>query len=124
MGHLAATFSILGRHEEAVAMKERALEFRHHVLPEDHPHIGEGHVRIVVACGVIIVGRRPLSYFSCTGEAMENVAWAYFDLGRYKEALVMNKRALELYVRVLPEDHPWIGEGHVLSGVACGVVLV
>jgi hypothetical protein len=42
MGNLAQTYSALGRHADALAMKERALEFRRRVLPADHPDIGEG----------------------------------------------------------------------------------
>ena len=44
MGDLANSYSDLGRHEDALAMRERVLEFRRRVLPEDHPDIGEGHV--------------------------------------------------------------------------------
>ena len=52
MSDLASSYSKLGRHEEALAMDERVLEFRRRVLPENHPHIGEGHVRRDVAYGV------------------------------------------------------------------------
>ena len=34
-----------GRLNDALAMFERVLEFRRRVLPENHPDIGEGHVR-------------------------------------------------------------------------------
>jgi hypothetical protein len=44
MGNLAQTYSDLGRHEDALAMQERVLEFRRRVLPEDHPDIGEGRL--------------------------------------------------------------------------------
>ena len=44
MGNLAGTYSALGRHEDALAMKERVLELYRRVLPEDHSEIGEGHV--------------------------------------------------------------------------------
>jgi hypothetical protein len=60
MGNLAATFSDLGRHADALAMRERVLEFSRRVLPEDHPSIGEGHVWSGVACGLRSVGRRVL----------------------------------------------------------------
>ena len=50
MGNLAETYSALGRHEDALAMKERVLEFRRRVLPEDHPDIGEGHVWRSAGC--------------------------------------------------------------------------
>jgi hypothetical protein len=42
MGNLAETYSALGRHADALAMKERVLEFRRRVLPGNHPEIGEG----------------------------------------------------------------------------------
>ncbi len=43
MANLASTYSALGRHDDALAMEERVLEFRR-VLPENHPSIGEGDV--------------------------------------------------------------------------------
>ena len=42
MGNLANSYSDLGRHQEAVEMGEKTLEFRRRVLPENHPDIGEG----------------------------------------------------------------------------------
>jgi hypothetical protein len=42
MNSLAATFSDLGRHADALAMGEEVLEFQRRVLPPDHPDIGEG----------------------------------------------------------------------------------
>ena len=47
---LARVLSDQGRHVEALAMKERVLEFRRRVLPENHPHIGEGDVWCWIAC--------------------------------------------------------------------------
>ena len=48
MNNLANSYSDFGRHEEALAMRERVLEFKRRVLPENHPDIGEGRVRRVV----------------------------------------------------------------------------
>ena len=45
MGNLASSYSDLGRHVDALAMNEGVLEFRRRVLHENHPDIGEGHVR-------------------------------------------------------------------------------
>ncbi len=44
MNNLALTYIALGRHSDALAMQESALEFFRRVLPADHPDIGEGHV--------------------------------------------------------------------------------
>ena len=57
---LASVLSDQGRHNDALAMRERVLEFSRRVLPEDHPDIGEGHVWSGVACGLRSVGRRVL----------------------------------------------------------------
>ena len=45
MNNLAATYTELGRHADALAMLERSLEFQRRVLPANHPDIGEGCVR-------------------------------------------------------------------------------
>jgi hypothetical protein len=46
---LASVLSDQGRHDDALAMEERVLEFRCRVLPESHPDIGEGRVGSGVA---------------------------------------------------------------------------
>jgi hypothetical protein len=40
MHNLAATYSALGRHQDALVLKEKTLEFRRRVLPENSFHIG------------------------------------------------------------------------------------
>ncbi len=40
INNLANTYSDLGRHQDALVMQEKALEFRRRVLPENHPDIG------------------------------------------------------------------------------------
>ena len=42
MQGLACSYSALGRHDEALEMREKTLEFYCRVLPENHPDIGEG----------------------------------------------------------------------------------
>ena len=42
---------------------------------------------------------------------MGNVALTYSALGRHADALAMLERVLEFQRRVLPADHPSIGEG-------------
>jgi hypothetical protein len=40
MHNLAATYSALGRHQDALAMQEKTLEVQRRVLPENDPNIG------------------------------------------------------------------------------------
>ncbi len=40
MSNLAATYSGLGRHQDAVVLQEKTLEFHRRVQPENHPVIG------------------------------------------------------------------------------------
>ena len=42
---------------------------------------------------------------------MNNLALTYSDLGRRADALAMGEKALEYNRRVLPANHPDIGEG-------------
>ena len=44
---------------------------------------------------------------------MNNLAQTYSDLGRHADTLAMQEKVLEHYRRVLPADHPDIGEGCV-----------
>jgi hypothetical protein len=41
---------------------------------------------------------------------MSNLANTYGALGRHADALVLQEKVLEFQRRVLPEDHPEIGE--------------
>ena len=69
MNNLASTYSKLGRHEEALAMRERVLEFDRRVLPENHPDIGEGHVRSGDALALLNLT------FAFTGTAFFNLSF-------------------------------------------------
>ena len=40
MNNLASCYRQLGRHQDALVMAEKTLEFRRRVLPENHPQIG------------------------------------------------------------------------------------
>jgi hypothetical protein len=42
---------------------------------------------------------------------MNNLALTYRDLGRHMDALAMGEEVLEFQRRVLPANHPHIGEG-------------
>ena len=55
---------------------------------------------------------------------MNHLAGTYSDLGRHSEALAMQESVLEFYRRVLPAEHPDIGEGRVWSAAACALSLI
>jgi hypothetical protein len=42
---------------------------------------------------------------------MQNLSKSYSDLGRHADALAMSEQVLEFRRRVLPANHPDIGEG-------------
>ena len=62
MNNLAISYSDLGRHNEALAMRESVLEFRRRVLPENHPDIGEGDMRIGDVCALLNCARDAFTY--------------------------------------------------------------
>ena len=51
------------------------------------------------------------------GTAMNHLAITYRDMGRHADALAMGEQVLEFRRRVLPADHPDIGEGCVRRDV-------
>ena len=40
MGNLASTYGALGRHQDALVLQEKTLEFCRRVLPDNHPDTG------------------------------------------------------------------------------------
>ena len=54
---------------------------------------------------------------------MGNLAGTYSALGRHSEALAMQESVLEFRRRVLPAEHPDIGEGRVWSAAALDLTL-
>ena len=40
MGNLADAYGALGRHQDALVLHEKTLEFLRRALPENHPNIG------------------------------------------------------------------------------------
>ena len=79
LGNLAATYSALGRHEDALRVKERVAAAGLRVLGEDHP-----------------------DYLT----SLNNLASTYSALGRHEDALRVMERVAAARLRVLGEDHP------------------
>jgi hypothetical protein len=104
MGNLASTYCHLGRHQDALVLQEKALEFSRRVMPENHPFIGETRD----FCSVL---KCLLSLFTrCyAAKAMGQLAVIYRDLGRHHDALALQTKTLEFLQRVHPEDLPGIG---------------
>ena len=102
MSTLAATYGELGRHQDALALREKTLEFRRRVLPENDPEIG-----VMQMCLLI---RRVMLMRSVLGSAMNELAKSYSKLGRHQDALVLEEKTLEFLRRVLPVNHPDIGK--------------
>ena len=48
--------------------------------------------------------------FGTAGIAMNNISFSYAHFGRHTDALVLLEKVLEFRRRVLPEEHPEIGE--------------
>jgi len=53
MNNLANTYSALGRHQDALLLKEETLEFQRRVLPENHPDIGATRLWFLQICCLI-----------------------------------------------------------------------
>ena len=102
MHNLAVTYSALGRHQDALVLKEKTLEFQRRVLPENHPDIG-----VMWLCLLIYLTYDLTRSF--VGITMDNLATTYNNVGRHQDALVLQEKALEIQRRLLPENHPDIG---------------
>jgi tetratricopeptide (TPR) repeat protein len=79
MGNLAGTYRALGRHQDALVLQEKALEFQRRVLPENHPVIGS----------------------SCF-----NISLIYCQAGDFYRAIEKAREALRIFRATLPPSHP------------------
>ena len=79
MSNLAATYSALGRHQDALLVKEEVLRANRKIL-------GEGHL--------------------ATLTSMNNLASTYLALGRHQDALYMQEGVLAARREILGQHHP------------------
>jgi hypothetical protein len=79
MNNLAATYGALGRHGDALAMQESALEFRRRVLPSGHRDIA-------------------LSLY--------NISSSYEQAGDVRKAMDCAREAVVIWQAALPPGHP------------------
>jgi hypothetical protein len=87
MSSLAVTCSALGRHQDALLLKEKALEFQRRVLPENHPDIGT----------------------SCF-----NISLSYRQAGDFHRAIERAREALRIWQAALPPSHPHVEQARML----------
>ena len=78
MNSLAATYSDLGRGQDALVTHEKTLEFRRRVLPKNHPDLG-------------------ISYY--------NISVSYSQVGGLIRAIEMAREALRIFQASLPPSH-------------------
>ena len=79
MSNLADSYDALGRHAEALKLREETLALRKAKLGPDHPD---------------------------TLRSMSNLAESYYALGRHAEALKLREETLALRKAKLGPDHP------------------
>ncbi|KAH8833279.1 hypothetical protein DL96DRAFT_1585592 [Flagelloscypha sp. PMI_526] len=79
MNNLALTFSDLGRHSEALDLREKIVRLRKQISGPEHPH---------------------------TLTSMHNLAVTYSYFGRHPEGLDLMEHVLELRKRILGLEHP------------------
>ena len=56
MANLASAYAAVGRHEDALSMDERVMEFMCRTLPENHPDKGQRNV-VYAAINIFMMSR-------------------------------------------------------------------
>jgi|LauGreDrversion4_1035100.scaffolds.fasta_scaffold984727_2 hypothetical protein len=81
MHNLASMYFSLGRHQDALVLQEKTLEFRRRVLPENHPGIGN---------------------------ACLTLSFSYDKSGEFHRSLQFAREALRIFQATLPPLHPYV----------------
>jgi tetratricopeptide (TPR) repeat protein len=133
MADLSASYSMIGRHEEALKLSERGLELRMKRYGEEHPFT----INIMgdLAVSLSDVGRRQEALEltervlelktkllgakdPSTVLTMANLAVSYNNEGRHREALNLAEQVLEMRMQIYGDEHPWtLLAMRILSGV-------
>ena len=87
MNNLSRAFFACGRRQDALAMKEKTLEFRRRVLPENHPDIGISCFNLGISC---------------------------HKVGDLHRALQFAREALRIFQATLPPSHPHVTQAQQL----------
>lgn len=66
MQNLANAYLFAGRHDDALSLHQKALEFRQGALPANHPDIGAPSPPAHNSCGDVWCVRRHQHAFDCT----------------------------------------------------------
>ena len=104
MGNLADSYSDLGRHEEALEMREKTLEFRRRVLPENHPDIGHRHTSPLIPFYLNFV-------FVYAGLSLYAISHSFFETGNLQRAMEFVLESLRSLQTALPSGHQDIRNG-------------
>jgi tetratricopeptide (TPR) repeat protein len=124
LGNLAFTYSSLGRHADALSLREQVLARTENALGPDHPDTARSLNNLAATC--TYVGRytkalgcqeRALAIAEAAfgpehrnvGICLNNLAGTYRSLGRYAEALPVAQRALAITEAELGPEHPSTG---------------
>ena len=81
MNNIAAMYSALGRHQDALVLQEKTLEFWRRALPQNHPDLGA----------------------SCF-----NLSLSYRQTGDFHRAIERAREALRIWQAALPPSHPHV----------------
>ncbi|KAH8833306.1 hypothetical protein DL96DRAFT_720121 [Flagelloscypha sp. PMI_526] len=127
MHNLAQTYSYLGRHSEALELKEQVVELTKQILGHEHPHtlssmhilaqtysdLGLHSLALGLQEHVFELRKRILGLeHPHTLSGMHDLAQTYSYLGRHSEALELKEQVVELTKRILGHEHP-----HTLSSM-------
>jgi hypothetical protein len=94
MSNLANTYTKLGRHQDALVLKEKTLEFQRRVLPENHFLLG----------------------ISCY-----NMSQSYFQARNFHLAIERAREALRIFRATLPPSHPHVEQAQELVRITEGL---
>lgn len=98
MTNLGGTYSALGRYQDALAMREQALDFSRRFLPQNHPEIGARNFSLRVD---LTFWRDLLTL----GSAMCDLAVSLTHAGQLYRAISLSRQALETMQAILPPSH-------------------
>ncbi len=121
--NLAYSLQQQEKYEESVPLYQQSLEFCQQLYPENRHLVAHtlgnlalakaklgdtDEAELMAAASLAMYEQMYENDHSDIGRGLHNLADVYVAQGRFEEALVLNRRAVETGRRCMPEDHPYL----------------
>lgn len=127
---IGATLYQIGQFKEALAYFEKVLEIRGILYEENHKHLAQSHAHLGHTLKALEQPMQAMKHYQSAisilennrkineqlGSCYEHMSDILIDLRQIREGIAAKKKALEIMIQALGEEHPTVAQVHMNVG--------